>query len=122
MKPTAETCWPENSPTTLAASVAPEDLLLGDYVATLSVIHEFPSFFWCCDSELSAREEVVRIQRTGGDEGTPLKIKAICLPFVLVKDTTGKHRTLDIRLCRLARLSPEYARRVWKALKQKRTT
>jgi hypothetical protein len=100
----------------LAASVAPEDLRCGDFVAVLTVIQEWPSFFWCLDSELSAREEPVRVVRTGTDDCAPLKIKAICLPFVFVKDVSGKYRTLDVRLCRLARLSPDYAQKVWKTL------
>ena len=103
----------------LAASVAPEDLQCGDFVAVLSVIHEYPSFFWCCDSTMSPREEPVRVQWSTHDDGTPLKIKAICLPFVFVKDAAGKHRTLDIRHCRLARLSRDYGRKVWKALRKK---
>lgn len=107
--------------THLAASVAPEDLRRGDFVAILSVIHEYPSFFWCCDSGTSPREEPVRVQRIDAEDGKPLKIKAICLPFVFAKDVAGAHRTLDIRLCRLARLSSGYARKVWKTLRQKQT-
>jgi hypothetical protein len=106
------------SPTELAASVAPEDLRCGDYVAVLGVICEYPSFFWCCDSGIWPREEPVRVQRADLDDGTPLKIKAICLPFVFVKDAFGGHRTLDIRLCKLARLTCQYARRVRKRLRQ----
>jgi hypothetical protein len=105
----------------LAASVAPEDLRCGDFVALLSVTHEYPSFFWCSDAGLSPREEPVRVQRTDAEDRTPLRIKAICLPFVFAKDAAGKHRTLDIRLCRLARLSSDYARKVWKTLRHKRT-
>ena len=102
----------------LAALVAPEDLRCGDFVAILTVIQEWPSFFWCLDSEWSAREQPVRMERTGTDDCAPLKIKAVCLPFVFVKDTAGKYRTLDVRLCRLARLSPEYAGKVWKTLRK----
>src|SRR5437867_1370328 len=103
----------------LAASVAPEDLRCGDFMAVLSVIHEYPSFFWCCDSGMSPREEPVRVQRIDADDGKPLKIRAICLPFVFAMDVAGEHRTLDIRLCRLARLSSDYARKVWKTLRKK---
>jgi hypothetical protein len=118
MSRATETVLSDASPSELASYVAPEDLECGDYVAILSVLHEYPSFFWCCDVALSAREEPVRIQRMDVDDGTPLKIKAICLPFVFAKDAAGKHRTLDIRLCRLARLSPDYGRKVWKALRR----
>ena len=49
------------------------------------------------------------------DCGLPLKVKAICLPFVFVKKPCGKHRTLDFRQQRLVR-SPDYASVVWKTL------
>jgi hypothetical protein len=104
----------------LAASIAPEDLQRGNYVALLSVTHEYPSFFWCSDATLVPRGEPVRIPFTGSDGGIPLKIKAICLPFVFVKDPTGKHRHLDTRLCRLVRLSPSYAKSVWKLMKKRK--
>jgi hypothetical protein len=107
--------------TELAASVAPEDLQTGDFVGILSVTCEYPSFYWCCDSGILPRETPVRVQRTDVDDGAPLKIKAICLPFVFVKDATGKHRTLDVRLYRLARLSRNYARKVWKKRRQEKT-
>jgi len=107
------------SETGLAASVAPEDLCCGDYVAILSVIYEYPSFLWCWDSARLSPDEPVRVECTDGHTGTPLKIKAICLPFVFVKDPAGKHRALDIRLCRLGRLSRKFARHVWKTLRRK---
>jgi hypothetical protein len=104
--------------TDLAASVAPEDLRCGDFVALLSVVHEFPSFFWSCGSGALACDRPVRVECTGTEDGAPLRIEAICLPFVFVKDAAGKYRTLDVRLCRLARLSADYGRKVWKALRR----
>lgn len=109
------------SPTELAATAAPEDLRCGDYVAVLSVTCEYPSFFWCCDSGIWPREDPVRVQRADLEDGAPLKIKAICLPFVFVKDAAGTHRTLDIRLCKLARLARRYAQKVRKKLRQEAT-
>jgi hypothetical protein len=109
-----------DSETDLAASIAPEDLRCGDYVAVLSVIYEYPSFLWCCDSVVLPRNEPVRLQFTGAGDAGLLKIKALCLPFVFVKEPVGTYRTVDIRLCRLVRLSPKYARRVWKTLRRKK--
>ncbi len=100
---------------TLAAAVAPEDLARGDFVAVLREVVETPSFFWC-EVERSDRAEIVRIERIPTDDRAPLKIKAICLPFVFVKQFDGKRRTLDMRLTRLARLDREYAKTVWKAM------
>src|SRR5438105_4293111 len=68
----------------LAASVAPEDLRCGDSVAILSLTREYPSFFWCSDAAMMANNEPVRVSYMWPDGGVPLKIKAICLPFVFV--------------------------------------
>jgi hypothetical protein len=103
----------------VAASVAGEDLRRGDFVAVLSVIHEYPSFFWC-DSAALPRDEPVRIQYAVLGDCRLLKVKALCLPFVFAKEPAGAYRTLDLRFCRLARLAPKYARRVWRSLRRKK--
>ncbi len=100
----------------IAALVAPEDLRRGDFVALLSEIIELPSFLWD-ESPASGRDELVRISRLPTEDRAPLKIKAICLPFVFVKLPDGKFQTIDVRLARLARLDRAYAKAVWKSLK-----
>jgi len=105
-----------SSETHVARSLAAEDLRCGDFVTILSEIGEWPSFYWSCDSQVWPPNEPVRIQRHSDDGGTPLKVKAICLPFVFVKKPSGEHCTLDLRQHRLVRLSLDYARPVWKAL------
>jgi hypothetical protein len=108
---------PEN---TLAASVAGEDLCVGDDVAILNEIHEFPSFFWSgCETSV-APHEPVRIQSMARDAGTPLRVQAVCLPFVFLKTPIGKPRTVDIRRVQLVRLDASYARLVRKELRRKR--
>ena len=109
-----------NSETRVGRSVAPEDLRCGDFVSILSEIAEYPSFLWNEDSQLLAPNEPVRIQWRPDDGGMPLKVKAICLPFVFAKAPTGHQRLLDVRQCRLVRLSTDYARSVWKAFKRQR--
>ncbi len=100
--------------------VAPEDLRCGDFVSVLSEIAEYPSFLWNQDSQLLAPNEPVRVQWRPDDAGLPLKVKAICLPFVFAKAPAGHRRLLDVRQCRLVRLSSGYARSVWKALRKKK--
>ena len=100
----------------VARSLAPEDLSCGDFVAILHEIVEWPSFFWTCDAQLLPPDELVRLTVRSSVGGTPLKVKAICLPFVFVKKPCGTHRTLDVRQHRLVRLSSEYAQTVWKAM------
>jgi hypothetical protein len=106
----------DNETSSLAALVAPEDLCRGDFVAILSEIVELPSFLWS-DSFTSGPEELVRVRRLPTEDRTPLKVKAVCLPFVFVKLPSGRFETIDIRLASLVRLEKAYAKRVWKAHK-----
>ncbi|MBX7166831.1 MAG: hypothetical protein K1X74_10910 [Pirellulales bacterium] len=103
----------------LAASIAPEDLRRGDFVAVLSEIVELPSFLWN-DTWPSGRDELVRLRCLPAEGRIPQKVKAVCLPFVFVKLPCGKFQTIDIRLTKLVRLEEEYARTVWKAMKPRR--
>ena len=109
---------PSDSHSTLARALAPEDVRLGDYVALLDEIFELPSFWWYADSALHPREQLVRIRMIPTQENLPLKVKSVCLPFVLAKNPAGEKRTLDLRRCRLARLDREYAASAWVAYKQ----
>jgi hypothetical protein len=103
--------------TSLAATVAAEDLCVGDVVTILNETHEYPSFLWCSDSQMVPANEPVRIQWRSPDAGVPFKVKAVCLPFVLLRAPFGQHRTVDLRKCQLVRLSREYAKRAFKALR-----
>src|SRR5437763_81164 len=58
-----------------AASVAPEDLNRGDYVAVLTEIVELPSFLWH-EAPESERNELVRLRCIPSGSGMPLKVKA----------------------------------------------
>jgi hypothetical protein len=49
----------------------------------------------------------------------PLKVKSVCLPFVLASQPTGEKRTPDLRRCRLTRLEKAFAAVAWKAHKKK---
>jgi hypothetical protein len=106
----------------LAAMVAAEDLHCGDMVALLNETYEYPSFLWCSDSQLAPPEQPVRIPWRSPDAGIPLRVKAICLPFVFVQDAAGGYRTLDVRQCQLVRLRRDYARLVWRKLRKQRRT
>lgn len=129
---------------TLARAIAPEDIRVGDFVAVLNRIDEvFPigAMFECSPLTSPRTLEMLRVQRVPTDECVPLKVEAVCLPWVLVKAPLPaaltiytwqerRHntllRTIDVRRCRLARLSDDYGRRVYKMLKdraeKKRTT
>jgi hypothetical protein len=103
---------------TLAARVAPEDLRCGDFVAVLSQIVELPSFLWT-ETLPSGQDELVRLRRLPTDDRAPLKVEAICLPFIFVKLPNGQFETIDVRLASLVRLEKDYAKTVWKSLKKR---
>lgn len=105
----------------LAASVAGEDLCVGDDVAILNQILEFPSFLWDYDAAILSPHEWVRIPRAARGAGTPFRVRAICLPFVFLKAPNGKSRTVDIRQVQLVRLDKSYAKLVRKALRRRKS-
>lgn len=101
----------------VAMTVAPEDLARGAYVAVLNEVVEVPTFIWC---ELPAHppEEPVRIKIMSQDCGMPLKVQAVCLPFVCVRHPDGFTETLDVRRVQLVHVTRSYARCVWKAARK----
>src|SRR4051812_12943336 len=106
----------DNQASSTAARVAPEDLRRGDFVAVLSEILEVPPFCWN-DTLPSGQGELVRLRRLPTKDRVPLKVKAICLPFVFVKLPRGQFQTIDVRLASLVRLDKAYAKTVWKSLR-----
>ncbi|MCA9055443.1 MAG: hypothetical protein KDA75_16495 [Planctomycetaceae bacterium] len=106
--------------TSLAATVAAEDLHPGDMIAVLNEVCEYPSFLWNLDGQMSPPEQPVRIRWRANDGGTPLRVEAVCLPFVLLKDPAGVYRTVDVRQCDCVRLNVDYARLAWKRLQRGR--
>jgi hypothetical protein len=104
--------------TTLAKALAPEEIRLGDFVTPLHVVAEVPSYFWFTEGWNLPADEPVRIRLISYSDGLPMKVKSICLPFVLVKHANGQGATVDLRKCQLARLDREFARRAWKAYKK----
>ncbi|HEV8004320.1 MAG TPA: hypothetical protein VGP63_30935 [Planctomycetaceae bacterium] len=105
---------------TTAKVLAPEDVRAGDYVALLHVVFELPSFLWCSGIGTIRPDEPVRIPFVPNNGGVPLRVRSICLPFILVKAPCGKLRNLDVRRYRLARLDRAHARAAWKARKKSR--
>ena len=105
----------------MAKVLAPEDVRAGDYVAVLHVVYELPSFLWCGDAGTVRLDEPVRIPFMPKQGGVPLRVRSVCLPFILVKSPTGKLHNLDVRRHLLARLDRDHAQIVWKASKKTRT-
>jgi len=106
--------------TTLARRVAAEDVARGDYLALLNEIYQAAPFLWDCDSHLTASNEPISIRFRAPGAGSPMRVVAICLPFVFVKMPRYGHRTLDLRSVEVVRLDPHYARRAWRGLRGKK--
>jgi hypothetical protein len=111
MKTTTES----HSAITVAATVSGEDIQCGDYVAVLNVTCEVPSYMW--DQAMLPAAELVRLRIIPSDAGVPLKVFAVCLPFVYAKDDQGNVRTLDLRRQQIVRLNFDCAKEVWDELK-----
>lgn len=98
-----------------AKEVAPEDLRAGDFIAPLAAIEECVPFLCTCDpvnpSVPVARYETLEISCD------LVRVRGVCLPFVLVEDRGGRLHTIDVRRYRLARLPRAYAKRAWKLVK-----
>ncbi len=102
----------------LAKILGAEDIHIGDVVAILDVVYEYPSFLWCDDPHVLPPQEPVYVRWRSQHTKKPLKVKAICLPYILVKTPKGRHKTLDVRQCRLVRLNEFYAKQAWKRLRK----
>lgn len=107
-----------SSDPSLARTLAPEEVRVGDFVAVLHEIVEFPSWYW--DLGALPPHEPVRVAKTPEHGGVPLAVEAVCLPFVLVKSPCGAHRTLDVRANRLARVDADFAAAVKRVVRQAR--
>lgn len=110
----------DKSGVTVAVTVAAEDLRVGDDVAILHQVHEVPTFLWNCSDVSATSDGLVRIRTMGCGGGTPLRVAAICLPFVFLKRPDGRPKQVDVRRVQLVRLDRSYARLVRKALREQR--
>jgi hypothetical protein len=105
--------------TTAAATVAGEDLVRGDYVALLNQTVEFPSFLWDAWGASLSPHEWVRLKMIPDTAGLPLKVIAVCLPFVYAKIPTGDIATIDTRRMQLVRLNRKCAKVLWRKLESR---
>jgi len=105
--------------TTVAATVAGEDLRCGDFIATFSQVWELPSFVWDGGDCSLRPEEMVRLKGIPCDAGQPRKVVGICLPFLYVAKPDQQTETLDLRRTQIVRLDQACAKVVWKAMKQR---
>ena len=104
--------------TTVAARIAGEDIKTADFVTILNEIVELPSFLWSCSGSPLPMDEPVCTRFTPREAGLPLKVIAVCLPFIYARRASGGLATLDTRRQQLVRLEPEIGRVVWTRLRK----
>ena len=102
----------------LSRVLAPEDIRAGQYISVLHVIYEFlPS--GCFDDAAWRPLEPLRV-RCLPEAVTPMRVVAVCLPYVLVRSARGRHGTIDVRRFVLSRVPKRYGRQVFKRLRADR--
>jgi hypothetical protein len=103
---------------TLAKAVAPEDICVGDFIAPLFEIYEIASYCWQAESWNLPLNEPVRVRYVPTCDPSPMRVRSICLPFLLATNATGEPSTIDVRKYQLARLDASHAKRSWNAYKK----
>ena len=101
-----------------AQPLAADDLRIGDGVTVGQATAQM-----FADADPPPGDDNLRLLRTRyipEVAGRPLKVEAICLPFVLARDPSGDRLILDLRRHHLLRLDHRYTRRAFKALKPKK--
>jgi hypothetical protein len=92
---------------------------VGQYVTVLHVVGEYLPFDY--DSDAAWRGvHPLRTLWLPYSGGMPMKVIEVCLPFVLVERPSGRHRTLDVRRYKLARVSDQYGQEVFRHIREDR--
>jgi len=95
--------------------IAPEDLNIGDYVITHAVVEAFH----CVQCE-PGTVLTTRFERTPSWEVKPLRVRAVCLPYVFCVTASRGHEMVDVRRERLAVVPEAFARAVWSRVRLER--
>jgi hypothetical protein len=99
--------------------VAPEDLAPGMYICALAAAaNAWPDIDCAREGATVRAARVVYIPQDGG---VPVRVRSVCLPFVLAETFDGRAQVLDIRMLRIARVRKKHARAVFAALQKNRT-
>lgn len=111
----------ETSDNGFAKRLHPEDISVGDAILVSETQYEIPSFLWCgADTFALPPESPVRISLKACPNQAPLKVKAICLPYILCRDSKRRARLLDVRQVQLMKLARSFSDSFRKALKEER--
>lgn len=87
---------------------------MGDYVTILLEDCQYPTYYWQWFPPKVPDGQPVRLTFMPTDNiGLPLKVVAICLPFIAVENAQQEKQSLDLRQCELGRLSEDYVAATW---------
>lgn len=98
---------------TLARSLAPEDIKSGTYVMTLH--RQYQLMMGKCSAVGDPEVVIVDVVVRPFCAQLPAKVVGVCLPYVVVKRETGKTEMLDTRSERLARVPKRFAKTALKS-------
>jgi hypothetical protein len=101
----------------ISRPLAPEEIRPGDYVAVLRIVCEVFTEDTFATFPLRSRAPV-QIEVLPCGDLSPVQVVSVCLPWVLVEDAKGAHRTLDVRRVRLCRVGDRFGKKVFKKLKK----
>jgi hypothetical protein len=104
-----------NTESDISRQLAPEDIREDDYVAVIGEILQIVRWD-CAPAVPGTPPETAHVLCFPFDNAEPLRVVSVCLPFVLVVDAKGGHRTLDARQLRLARVSERFGKKAFKRL------
>lgn len=88
-------------------AACPEDLRKGDYITVSRDTLQVPSVY--CDNHVGP-QAIVRLSYMPCDSGEPLRIRGVCLPYILVKRADKQSETIDLRQQEIVRLPKKFGR------------
>ncbi len=101
---------------TLATSIAGEDVYEGDFVTVTQRTIEVPSYLWDSGDSWLRTEQLVRLRLIPQDAGIPLKVIAICLPFVYARRPNSTIQVVDLRREEVSKLEADRGKRIWREM------
>jgi hypothetical protein len=112
----AEGNHPKRLGMTLATGVAGEDVLEGDFVTITQRTIAVPAYFWDSSDSWLRTEQLVRLRLIPHDAGLPVKVIAICLPFVYARRPNRTIQVIDLRREEISKLEADRGKRIWREM------
>ncbi len=98
--------------------VRADDVCVGDYVVVMHESYDFVSMACFSDADST---KVERVTVLPNETKPPVRIEAVCVPFLMVKAVGGKRTMVDMRRVQLGQVSSRFGRSVFAALRPKRS-